>query len=33
MPTYPDNEKVAHIINFDWWADNLPTMQRRSLRP
>ena len=29
MPTYPENEKVAHIINFDWWGDNLPTMQRR----
>ena len=29
MPTYPDNEKVAHMINFDWWADNLPMMQRR----
>ena len=29
MPTYPDNEKLAHIINFDWWADNLPMMQRR----
>ena len=29
MPTYPDNEKVAHIIDFDWWADNLPMMQRR----
>jgi putative spermidine/putrescine transport system substrate-binding protein len=29
MPTYPDNEKLAHIINFEWWADNLPMMQRR----
>ena len=29
MPTYPENEKVAHMINFDWWADNLPMMQRR----
>ena len=29
MPTYPENEKVAHIVNFDWWAENLPTMQRR----
>jgi putative spermidine/putrescine transport system substrate-binding protein len=29
MPTYPDNEKVAHMINFDWWADKLPAMQRR----
>jgi putative spermidine/putrescine transport system substrate-binding protein len=29
MPTYPQNEKLAHIINFEWWADNLPMMQRR----
>ena len=29
MPTYPDNEKVAHIIDFDWWGANLPMMQRR----
>jgi putative spermidine/putrescine transport system substrate-binding protein len=29
MPTYPENERLAHIINFDWWADNLPMMQRR----
>jgi putative spermidine/putrescine transport system substrate-binding protein len=29
MPTYPENEKGAHIINFEWWADNLPMMQRR----
>jgi putative spermidine/putrescine transport system substrate-binding protein len=29
MPTYPENEKLAHIINFEWWADNLPMMQRR----
>lgn len=29
MPSYPENEKVSHIINFDWWADNLKTVQRR----
>jgi putative spermidine/putrescine transport system substrate-binding protein len=29
MPSYPDNEKVSHIINFDWWADNIKTVQRR----
>ncbi|MGZ3348731.1 MAG: ABC transporter substrate-binding protein [Xanthobacteraceae bacterium] len=29
MPTYPENERLAHIINFEWWADNLPMMQRR----
>ena len=21
MPTYPANEKVAHMVNYDWWAD------------
>ncbi len=29
LPTYPANEKVAHIVDFNWWADNLPAMQRR----
>jgi putative spermidine/putrescine transport system substrate-binding protein len=29
MPSYPDNEKLAHMVNFDWWADNLRAMQRR----
>ena len=29
MPTYPDNEKLAHMVNFEWWADHLPAMQRR----
>jgi putative spermidine/putrescine transport system substrate-binding protein len=29
MPTYPENEKLAHLIKFEWWADNLPMMQRR----
>jgi putative spermidine/putrescine transport system substrate-binding protein len=29
LPTYPANEKVAHIIDFNWWSDNLPAMQRR----
>jgi len=29
MPTYPDNEKLAHMIDFGWWATNLPSMQRR----
>jgi putative spermidine/putrescine transport system substrate-binding protein len=29
LPTYPDNEKVAHVIDFSWWAKNLPAMQRR----
>jgi putative spermidine/putrescine transport system substrate-binding protein len=29
LPTYPANEKLAHKVNFAWWADNLPAMQRR----
>jgi putative spermidine/putrescine transport system substrate-binding protein len=29
MSTYPDNERVAHNIDYTWWADNLPKMQRR----
>lgn len=29
MPSNPDNEKVSHIIDFSWWADNIKTVQRR----
>ena len=29
MPSYPDNEKVAHVIDYTWWADNAATVQRR----
>ena len=29
MSSHPENEKLAHIINFDWWGNNLPMMQRR----
>jgi putative spermidine/putrescine transport system substrate-binding protein len=29
MPSYPDNEKVAHISNYQWWADNNARVQRR----
>ncbi len=29
LSTYPENEKTAHTVNFEWWADNLPAMQRR----
>jgi putative spermidine/putrescine transport system substrate-binding protein len=29
MSTYPENEKLAHTIDYTWWADNLPMMQRR----
>jgi putative spermidine/putrescine transport system substrate-binding protein len=28
LPTYPANEKLAHMIDFSWWATNLPAMQR-----
>jgi putative spermidine/putrescine transport system substrate-binding protein len=29
MPSHPDNEKVAHISNYKWWADNNTRVQRR----
>ena len=29
MPTHPDNEKVAHMVNYEWWADNTAQVQRR----
>ena len=29
MPSYPDNEKVAHVIDYTWWADNAARVQRR----
>ena len=29
MPSHPDNEKVAHIANYKWWADNNARVQRR----
>lgn len=29
MPSYPDNEKLLHVINFNWWADNQALVQRR----
>ena len=29
MPTWPDNEKVAHMVNYEWWADNTAQVQRR----
>jgi putative spermidine/putrescine transport system substrate-binding protein len=29
MPSYPENEKLAHIIDFTWWADNQASVQRR----
>jgi putative spermidine/putrescine transport system substrate-binding protein len=29
MPSYPANEKIAHVVNYDWWADNQASVQRR----
>ena len=29
MPTHPDNEKVAHMVNYEWWADNTAQATRR----
>jgi putative spermidine/putrescine transport system substrate-binding protein len=29
LPSYPDNEKVAHIVDYKWWADNNARVQRR----
>ena len=29
MPSYPENEKLAHTINYKWWADNNARVQRR----
>jgi hypothetical protein len=28
MPTYPDDEKVARMVNHEWWADNTAPAQR-----
>jgi len=29
MPSHPDNEKVAHLIDYKWWADNIARVHRR----
>jgi putative spermidine/putrescine transport system substrate-binding protein len=29
LSSYPDNEKTAHLVNYDWWADNIIPTQRR----
>jgi putative spermidine/putrescine transport system substrate-binding protein len=29
LPTYPPNQKLAHMVDFSWWAANLTMMQRR----
>ena len=32
LPTYPDNLRVAHVMNAEWWADNYAQVQRRMER-
>ena len=32
LPTYPDNLRVAHTLNVEWWADNYAQVQRRMER-
>ena len=29
MPSHPENEKLAHTIDYRWWADNNVRLQRR----
>jgi putative spermidine/putrescine transport system substrate-binding protein len=29
LSSYPENERSAHMVNYDWWADNLAATQRR----
>jgi hypothetical protein len=29
MPSYPANEKLAHVVNYLWWADHAVPVQRR----
>jgi putative spermidine/putrescine transport system substrate-binding protein len=29
LSSYPENEKTAHLVNYDWWADNVISTQRR----
>lgn len=29
LSSYPANEKTAHHVNYDWWADNIIPVQRR----
>ena len=29
MPSHPDNEKLAHVIDYRWWADNSARLNRR----
>ena len=29
LSSHPDNEKTAHLVNYDWWADNIIPTQRR----
>ncbi|WP_198164836.1 polyamine ABC transporter substrate-binding protein [Rhodoplanes sp. Z2-YC6860] len=32
LPTHPDNLRVAHLMNAEWWADNYVQVQRRMER-
>jgi len=29
MPSYPANEKLAHVVDYTWWADNVAKVQPR----
>jgi putative spermidine/putrescine transport system substrate-binding protein len=29
LPTFPANQKLAHMIDFSWWSTNLKAMQQR----
>lgn len=29
LSSHPDNDKVSHHVNYEWWADNLIPVQRR----
>jgi putative spermidine/putrescine transport system substrate-binding protein len=29
MPSYPANEKLAHVVDYTWWADNVARVQPR----
>ncbi len=29
MPSHPDNEKLAHTVDYKWWADNNARVHRR----
>jgi putative spermidine/putrescine transport system substrate-binding protein len=29
MPSYPANEKLSHVVDYTWWADNAVPVERR----